>query len=38
MLNFTINTYQMKRIIVNFTQKILNGLDKLSSKFILDMI
>lgn len=38
MFNFTTNTYEMKREIVNFTQKMSNGLDKPSSKFISDMI
>lgn len=38
MENFTTNTYEIKREIVNFIQKISNGLDKPSSKFISDMI
>ena len=38
MFNFTTNTYEMKREIVNFTKKMSNGLDKPSSKFISDMI
>ena len=38
MFNFTTNTYEMKRDILNFTEKMSNGLDKPSSKFISDMI
>ena len=34
---FTMNTYEMKREIFNFTQKITNGLNKSTSKFVLDM-
>lgn len=37
MNNFTTNTYEMKREIVNFTKKISNGLNKSTSKFVLDM-
>ena len=34
---FTMNTYEMKREIFNFTQKITNNLNKSTSKFVLDM-
>ena len=34
---FTMNTYEMKREIFNFTQKITNKLNKSTSKFVLDM-
>lgn len=38
MYNFTINNYEMKRDIINFSKKISNGCDKPESKFIMDMI
>lgn len=38
MNNFTTNTYEMKREILNFTKKMSINLDKPSSKFISDMI
>ena len=38
MFNFTTNTYEMKRKILNFTKKMSINLDKPSSKFISDMI
>ncbi len=38
MNNFTINNYQVKREIVNFSKKISCGCDKPKSKFVLDMI
>ena len=38
MFNFTTNTYEMKREILNFTKKMSINLDKPSSKFISDMI
>lgn len=38
MFNFTTNTYEMKREILNFTKNMSRGLDKPSSKFISDMI
>ena len=38
MNNFTINTYEMKREILNFSKKITNGLDKPTTKFISEMI
>lgn len=38
MNNFTINNYEMKRDIINFSKKISNGCDKPESKFIMDMI
>ena len=37
MNNFTTNTYEMKREIVNFSKKISKGLNKPTSKFVLDM-
>ena len=36
--NFTTNTYEMKRDILNFSKKISTGLDKPTTKFISDMI
>ena len=38
MNNFTMNTYEMKRDILNFSQKISKGLSKPSTKFVTDMI
>ena len=38
MNNFTINNYEMKRDIVNFSKKISSGCSKPESKFIMDMI
>ena len=38
MNNFTTNTYEMKRDILNFSKKISEGLSKTSSKFVTDMI
>ena len=38
MNNFTTNTYEMKREILNFTKKMSINLDKPNSKFISDMI
>ena len=38
MNNFTINNYEMKRDIVNFSKKISFGCSKPESKFIMDMI
>ena len=38
MNNFTINNYEMKREIVNFSKKISKGCNKPESKFVLDMI
>lgn len=37
MNNFTTNTYEMKRDILNFSKKITNGLDKPTTKFISEM-
>lgn len=37
MNNFTTNTYELKREIVNFSKKISNGLDKTKTKFVTDM-
>ena len=38
MINFTTNTYQMKREIVKFSKKISEGSSKPENKFITDMI
>ena len=38
MNNFTMNTYEMKREIVNFSKKVCKNSDKPSSKFVNDMI
>lgn len=38
MYNFTTNTYEMKRDILKFSQKISNGLSKPLEKFVFDMI
>ena len=38
MNNFTTNTYEMKRDIINFSKKILIGSSKVESKFVTDMI
>ena len=37
MNNFTTNTYEMKREIVNFSKKISKGVNKPTTKFIMDM-
>lgn len=37
MTNFTTNTYEMKRIIVNYSEKISKGLNKPKQKFIKDI-
>ena len=37
MNNFTTNTYEMKREIVNFSKKITKGVNKPTTKFIMDM-
>lgn len=37
MNNFTTNTYEMKRDILNFSKKITDGLDKPTTKFVSDM-
>lgn len=37
MNNFTTNTYEMKREISNFSKKIAKGLNKPTSKFVMDM-
>ena len=37
MNNFTTNTYEMKREIVNFSKKIYKGVNKSVSKFVMDM-
>ena len=36
--NFTTNTYEMKRDILNFSKKICNGVSKPETKFVSDMI
>ena len=38
MNNFTMNCYEMKRDIFNFSKKITNGLSKPESKFITDIL
>ena len=38
MNNFTTNTYEMKREILNFSKKITDGLDKPTTKFVFDML
>ena len=38
MVNFTTNTYEMKRDIVNFSNKICKNSDKPELKFVIDMI
>lgn len=38
MNNFTTNTYEMKRDILNFSKKITNGLDKPATKFVSEML
>lgn len=38
MNNFTTNTYQIKREIVNFSKKICKNSNKVESKFVTDMI
>ena len=38
MNNFTTNTYEMKRDILNFSKKITEGLDKPTTKFVSEMI
>lgn len=38
MNNFTMNTYEMKREIVNFSEKICKNFNKATSKFVNDMI
>lgn len=38
MYNFTTNTYEMKRDILNFSEKISKGLSKSKEKFVSDMI
>ena len=35
--NFTINTYEMKREIINFSKKISKGVNKPTTKFVMDM-
>jgi len=37
MNNFTTNTYEMKREIVNFSKKISENVNKATSKFVMDM-
>ena len=38
MINFTMNSYEMKRDILNFSKKITLGLSKSESKFVTDML
>ena len=37
MNNFTMNTYEMKREIINFSEKVARGVNKSTSKFVMDM-
>ena len=37
MFNYTMDTYEMKREIVNFSKRIANGVNKSTEKFIMDM-
>ena len=37
MNNYTLNTYEIKREIVTFSKKIANGVNKSTSKFVMDM-
>ena len=37
MNNFTTNTYEMKRDIINFSKKISKGVNKTTTKFVMDM-
>lgn len=37
MNNFTTNIYEMKREILNFSKKVSNGINKSTSKFVMDM-
>ena len=37
MNNFTTNAYEMKREIVKFSKKVTNGLDKPTTKFVMDV-
>lgn len=38
MVNFTTNTFEMKRDIINFSKKICEGANKPETKFVMDMI
>src|SRR5574344_1793018 len=38
MTNFTTNSYEMKRDLINFSKKITNGISKPEEKFIMDML
>ena len=38
MNNFTTNTFEMKRDIINFSKKICEGANKPETKFLMDMI
>ena len=37
MTNYTTNTYELKREIVNFSKKISGGVNKPTAKFVMDM-
>ena len=37
MNNFTMNAYEMKRDLLNFSKKISNGVNHPTSKFVMDM-
>lgn len=38
MINFTMNSYEMKRDLINFSKKVTNELSKSETKFMVDMI
>lgn len=38
MTNYTMNTYEVKRDLMNFSKKVTEGLSKPESKFIMDML
>ena len=37
MNNYTTNTYEMKREIEKFSKKVTNNIEKVTSKFVIDM-
>ena len=37
MNNYTMNTYEMKRDLINYSKKISNGLNKSTSKLVMDL-
>ena len=38
MNNFTANTYELKRELINFSKKVSNGINKSKTKFVMDMV